>query len=425
MKGQTWMGLVLQCIFIFLRRLMMSRKQLFFLSLCFVLIAGIVWGGGSQSNTGQAAARGGPMTITWAGYQLVPVGDNPYMIKKWNEQFNIDIQIWNIDQANYFEILNLKFAANEIPDFFRTDLSRLPQQVQQQIPAEIPENVITTNIPRIYKEFNDLYPGFLKLTTINNKIYAIINEMDRPYRDGIVYRGDWIKNLGKQGTPKALAEFEELIYQFTNNDPDRNGRKDTYGLSVSAFKPVYGAFGYVRNQWNDKNGQLVYSSIQPEMKDALAYLAKWYKDGVIDPEFVTGENKGGYWAVSHAFTEGRIGVSSHASFYHWDAPDNNRANINEMMIHNPVGATSTVFGEPFSGPTGKKGINMRTAMTGIAHAFGKQIEKDRDKMEKILQMQEYLCSTPELYLTAQLGIRGEDWDYDTGIIASCMRRARR
>ena len=47
----------------------------------------------------------------------------------------------------------------------------------------------------------------------------------------------------------------------------------------------------------------------PEMKEALERIAKWYQDGVIDPEFVTGENQGGYWALSHSFINGRIGVS--------------------------------------------------------------------------------------------------------------------
>ncbi len=34
-----------------------------------------------------------------------------------------------------------------------------------------------------------------------------------------------------------------------------------------------------------KDGKVVYGSVQPEMKNVLETLAKWYKDGVIDPEF--------------------------------------------------------------------------------------------------------------------------------------------
>ncbi|MDR2178252.1 MAG: extracellular solute-binding protein [Treponema sp.] len=392
----------------------MSKKQFEVLVFCFTLTAGILSAGGAQSSDGGSSSANSenPMAITMATMTYRPLEEHAKMIEMWNKMFNVDIQVWPMEAANYAEMLNLRFAANEIPDFFLQNLSSLNRYYEQQVLAEIPEDLIKQYLPIPYREYEEQYPGFLNLTKKNGKIYGILAEMDTPYRTPIVYRGDWIKNVGKSGAPKTLAEFEELIYLFTKNDPDKNGRKDTYGLSSTAMMPVYGAFGYVRSQWVEKNGQLVYSSIQPEMKEALSLLAKWYKDGVIDPEFITGENKGGYWAVSHAFTEGRIGVSSHASFYHWDAPDPNRANINEMAATNPEGAASTFFGAPFSGPAGKKGVSMRMPMTEATLFFGTQLEKDRSKMIKILQMQNYFVENADNYITAFYGVRGVDWDYD-------------
>lgn len=60
---------------------------------------------------------------------------------------------------------------------------------------------------------------------------------------------------------------------------------------------VYGAFGFLPDRWTEKDGKLVYGAVQPEIKEALTLLNKRYKDGVIDPEFITGENNGGYWAL--------------------------------------------------------------------------------------------------------------------------------
>ena len=59
----------------------------------------------------------------------------------------------------------------------------------------------------------------------------------------------------------------------------------------------------------------------PGNKAALELLAKMYADGVLDPEFVTGENNGGYWAVNHAFINGVIGASCHASIDHYRRPE--------------------------------------------------------------------------------------------------------
>jgi putative aldouronate transport system substrate-binding protein len=169
----------------------------------------------------------------------------------------------------------------------------------------------------------------------------------------------------------------------------------------------------MRNQWQEKNGQLVYSSIQPEMKEALGVLAKWYRDGIIDPEFITGENKGGYWALSHSFIEGRIGVSSMGMYYHWYIPnESSNANYNEMLNTNPEGAAGITYGEPITGPEGKKGLWAGVPMaTGDMFAMGIQLEKDPAKMAKIFEIQNYFWESDQNYLTAYYGIRGEDWDY--------------
>lgn len=53
------------------------------------------------------------------------------------------------------------------------------------------------------------------------------------------------------------------------------------------------------------------------MKQALEVLHKWYVDGVLDPEFVTGENEGGYWAITHKFLNNQIGYTNMGNFYHW------------------------------------------------------------------------------------------------------------
>jgi putative aldouronate transport system substrate-binding protein len=340
---------------------------------------------------------------------------DPIMIKYWNEQFGVDIQIIDMEPASYFEMLSLKFAAGEIPDVFTSNLSRDRGYFEQGVLAVIPEQMILTNLPGIYKQFNDAYPDFLNFSKIDGQIISIPSYVAQPYRQPIVYRTDWIKKVGKTGTPRTLVELEELMYLFTNNDPDGNGRKDTYGLSDSAFNLVYGAFGQVPGQWNQKGGALVYSSIQSEMKDALAVLAKWYKDGVIDPEFITGENKGGYWAVSHAFADGRIGLSMHGNFYHWyDERDLDVLDDIEVLAPKNLLNLNTnpmIWGEPVSGPAGKKGVSIRHPVEGQTFAMGRQVQDDPEKMAMILHMEDVICS-PENCLTAYFGFEGEHWSYN-------------
>ena len=129
----------------------------------------------------------------------------------------------------------------------------------------------------------------------------------------------------------TLAECEEVFYKMANEDPDGNGVKDTYALSNTGLLPIYGAFGAIPDRWvDDGEGNLIYGAVHPGMKDALTLLAKWYKDGLIDPEFVTGENAGGHWSLSIPFENGVVGFSSPGAFYQqtpdFDGPTNEETN---------------------------------------------------------------------------------------------------
>src|SRR5690606_25674695 len=126
--------------------------------------------------------------------------------------------------------------------------------------------------------------------------------------------------------------------------------------------------------WQERDGQLVYASVQPEMKDALALFRKWYQDRVLDPEFLTGENQGGSGAISHAFVQGRIGFSSNGQYYDWKPLlfDGDCCSVNylELQKLNPAAADQIVFGMPPVGPNGKRGILKRHLIEGNFVGFG-------------------------------------------------------
>jgi putative aldouronate transport system substrate-binding protein len=387
----------------------MSKRYFISILLPLVLTAA-VWAGGRRSPASSSGGGDGRISFTTTSYQLAPLAANPKIINFLNEKFNADIQVWNIDQSNYTELLNLKLAANEIPDFFRAGPGDVRKYYEQGILAPIPEDLFKQSIPRFHEAFSKAYPAYLNLNRIDGKIWAVNASFGNPYRQPVIIRGDWLDAVGKP-VPETLAEMEEVLTLFANNDPDRNGIKDTYGISNTAFNLVYGAYGYQRNRWFVKDGALVQGSIQPEMKDALTVLNRWYKAGLIDPEFITGENKGGYWAISHAFIEGRIGITLHGAFYHWE-PMFDHQNITEMQKINPAGADSIVWGVPVAGPGGKKGLNFSSAIEQVVNCFGVQIENQPEKMAKILEIQNWITAEPDNWGTIYYGFKGEDWDFN-------------
>ena len=387
--------------------------------------------GSSSQSTSSAEDETAPKNIkykiSWIGAQNNPLCSDPVMIKYWDEKFNVDIDYWNIDSANWNDVLGTKFAAGEYPDvMYVNSLSNLSSYISQDLLAEIPQSMLDKYMPNTIKKITADYPQLLKVGQMDGKQYSIPIGIyyANMFREPMCYRGDWMEKVGVTKAPTTLDEFKDLMYKFANSDPDGDGAKNTYGLSATGFAMVYGAFGVQRSQWNNNNGTLSYSSIQPAMKQALAVLAQWYKDGVIDPEFITGENSGGYWATSTAFVEGRIGYSGLGAFYHWyqgvgdyDATTKKYSklqpgtNVAELAKVDADAATQIVQGQPVTGPDGKCGG------VGYAlphpHSVGFRAGIEPDKMAKIMTMFEDWTSTKDEYFTARYGLKDQMWHYNT------------
>ncbi len=366
-----------------------------------------------------APIEGKEYTITLVSYQIGPIQENPPMIQYWNEKFGVNIEVWDIEWANWTETINLKIAAGEIPDRLQGRLNELSNYINQDVVAEVPEEVVKRYAPNYYKQSIKEEPkvfDLIRSVAGDGKLYGVPREFSFPggFRNSLNYRGDWLEKIGYDKTPETLEEFEDVMYKFAHDDPNETGSKDTYGLSASGFNAVYGAFGFIKNYWQERDGKLVFASIQPEMKEALKLLNKWYKDGVLDPEFITGENIGGGAWLSHSFINERIGYTSHFGNYMWseaDIPFGAGHNVVELKKVNPDAAKSLKFGAPPIGPDGKRGIDQGNIFYGSLFLFGKHLEEEPDKIGKILEIYDYTSTTLENWMTAFYGLEGEHWDW--------------
>lgn len=126
----------------------------------------------------------------------------------------------------------------------------------------------------------------LENISIDGKIYGVYRARDKS-RVGISYRKDWLDNLGLE-KPQTIEDFYEMLHAFTYNDPDGNGKDDTYGMVVSKFPGTFDViqtwFG-VPNQWDEQDGKLIPAHETPEYKESLDFLRKLYEEGLINPDF--------------------------------------------------------------------------------------------------------------------------------------------
>ncbi len=261
------------------------------------------------------------ITIAWmAGHDTTEVEKNNPVLLYLNDLYNVDIQPMFLDRSNYFELLTTRVMSGNFPDVFLLEnASQFATMVGEEVCLELDIELIKKYMPESYAWLMEYDPTCFYNVSVDGKIYGLPRvNMDGGYNYAPFWRKDWLEKFGytNGAVPRTLAECEEVFYKFVNEDPDGNGIADTYALSNTGLLPIYGAFGALPDRWvEDEEGNLVYGAVAPAMKDALTLLAKWYKDGLIDPEFVGGENQGGHWSLSVPFELGQIGFSSSGAFY--------------------------------------------------------------------------------------------------------------
>lgn len=205
---------------------------------------------------------------------------------------NFDFNITMLGGNDYFDKLNILAASNQLPDLFNINTLTANKFSGQKLILAL-DDLIKKNIPNETKYASKSDMGNF---TFNGSQYAIASTyrpegFNSPNVNCFIIRKDWLDNLGMK-VPTTIDEFYEVLKAFTQKDPDKNGKNDTYGLTGNkdqTMQGIFGAYGVIPYFWMERDGMLKYGSVLPECKDALTTLAKWYKEGLINPFFITND----------------------------------------------------------------------------------------------------------------------------------------
>ncbi|KOR90280.1 extracellular solute-binding protein [Paenibacillus solani] len=247
--------------------------------------------------------------------------DQNAYLRDLKEMMNIEVKYkWTVPSAQYEQKFSLAMASGDLPDVIEVDQKNYEKLKKQGMLADLTEAYAIYASPDL-KSYMESDGGFaMKRFSEDGKQLGIPAFEDPFLSTQILWiRQDWLKNLGLEA-PKTMDELEKVALAFTNNDPDQNGKNDTYGLAlqknlffwgfdVRGFFNGFGAYPSVgdnQSAWiKGSDGKLIPGLIQPEVKTGLGKLQQWYKDGIIDKEFaLKDENK----AVEDLIS-GKVGIS--------------------------------------------------------------------------------------------------------------------
>ena len=371
----------------------------------------------NETTSASMAAQEAPIEITWCSF-YPPNDDNSPVQQFLEKKFNVKIVNVRIDRSNWQEQFNLKIASGIRPDIMHmenaTDLATF---VKQGIVAELSADEMRQCMPQYIKSMETANPQIWMATKVDGKVYGV----PTGWLEGSTgflpaYNGAWLQKLGYSEPPKTLDELEQYFIKCRNDDPDGNGKKDTYGMSARGkdafymgFNSIFSAFGIVTSFWiPDANGKLSYGMTIDGAKPAFKLLNKWYKEKLIDPEFITEDGA----QSDQKFANGRVGYIDQD---YWYAVVENGEYYKPFKEKNPN--AEIVVGKPLVAPGNSEGACMSWGLSGCQIALGIKAQTDEKLRKKIYEILEAEATDDETYLTTAFGIEGTSYDMVNGIPA--------
>ena len=238
--------------------------------------------------------------------------DNNRWTRWINEHSPVTVKFIPIPRGESVQKYKVLFAAGNAPDVIMDfDSSFLAQLVADQ--QVIPIGDLIDRHSTEYKKLLDEYPLVRKLATeADGNMYLFAQITGLKTIHALLIRQDWLQALDL-AVPRTEKELLQVLKAFTYDDPDNNGKDDTFGINFTGLgallsgkiaggiRPIDMMFhnvGYVI-----ENGHVVRAWDQA--KAALEYEKELYQSGVIDPNFLT--DKDGEKAKLD-FVNGKLGV---------------------------------------------------------------------------------------------------------------------
>ncbi len=262
------------------------------------------------NQTTQAATTTASTEPAYAMSILLPYGDHAHDELDLTVEFRNKLEnytntkiTWELyDSGSYYEKLTLKYASGELSTIMVTD-----QNAEFMSACKYNTFWDLTNYLDLYDNLATIPASVRMNASQNGKLYGVPRSRNLG-RNACSYRSDWADKLGL-GHPETIDDLYEMAVAFTNNDPDGNGKNDTYGFGLDSWSGqwdiMFPWFG-VHNVWGfGDDGKLEYYAMQDEFKTALKAFQQWNSEGLINEGW---ENLGAGKAEKEIFRNNIAGI---------------------------------------------------------------------------------------------------------------------
>ncbi|MCU6792730.1 extracellular solute-binding protein [Paenibacillus sp. WQ 127069] len=359
-------------------------------------------GSNDQTTVGKSEPSGtAPFKMTMMSqYESAepPTADNP-VVRHIEEVTNTKLNITWVLNSNYTDKLNVTMASGDLPQ------ALLVVNTQDTVIVNAAQNGFFWDVEPYLKD----YPNLSKLdkdtlnnTRINGKIYGIYRGR---YAERIVlfFRQDWLNNVGIKEAPKTVDDYYKVLKAFTYNDPDKDGKQNTWGITENkdlgtyTFPLLFGA----PNNWGYINNEVVPDFSTKEYMDYLKFMKKLYDEKILNQDFATVPGQ----KVSDDWNQGKIGIRGNIA-------ENYRGESFSYLGKTLPGADVHIIPALVS-TTGQKRVQKSSGFLGM-YMFPKSSVKTEADLKQVLSFFDKMADD-KLVKNVMMGVEGVHYKEENGI----------
>ncbi len=270
----------------------MKKALLLFVAVAMVVTA--FAGCGSETILDKSADK----LTYWGGNsasKYVTAYDKAVSIQKIEEAVGVDIEFLHPSSSRWEEQFNIMIASGEYADIMYQN--NWSSAYKGGLSAAYKDGVILDLTPYYdggkmpnFRKAIESNPEHIKdLKTLEGKIFTmgtIRNSEAMNASVGPQIRKDWLDKLNIP-VPDTIGDWYNMLKAFKTQDPNGNGEADEIpfgAYSSQTFRNFATVYGVGTGFYAD-NGKIKFGPAQPEYKEFLAEMNKWYTEGLIDSEF--------------------------------------------------------------------------------------------------------------------------------------------
>jgi hypothetical protein len=326
-----------------------------------------------------------PVTIELLGYNYGVITNTDPIATYLGKKYNARITYTTVAGDDLPTVISTRFAARDYPDAIilggQLDLLKQLYDAGQLMDAQIPLRYM----PNAAQYFTEDYHNYISY----KGAYLAVSRYPIQGSWNPFVRKDWLAKLNMK-MPSNANELLTYARAVTNNDPDGNGRKDTwfaggagngrgFGM-LEALLPYFGNPGY-----NIKNGKINHPMLDGTRKEFISFLRTLQNDGLLAPDWYTID-----WESFKSYS-----LNDKIGYVNYPASNLNQEQMIAKGLVDKPNDTSWVVWDPlppFS--SGKAGIAPGPAMNFV---FLAQTGNDPVKLKRIAHILDNSLYTGEDY----------------------------